>query len=64
MRPVRRALFRVVRHGPSMTLLGLGVLWATFKLAPYGVLPLGILVAMAIFLAPLVLGIKDLRDGR
>ena len=64
MKPATRALLRVARHGPSMTLVGIGVLWVTFKLAPYGVLPLGTLVAMAIFLAPLVLGIKDLHDGR
>jgi hypothetical protein len=63
MTPVQRTLYRVARHGPFMTLLGFGVLWLSIELQPYGVLPLGTIVAMAIFLAPIAIRLKELRDG-
>lgn len=64
MTPVRRTLYRVARHAPIMTLLGCGVLWVSLELQPYGVLPLGTMIAMAIFVTPLLLRIKELHDGR
>ena len=64
MSPVRKALYRVARHGPFMTLLACGVLWGSLKLQPDGVLPLGALVAMAIFLAPILIRWKEVVDGR
>jgi hypothetical protein len=63
MSPVQRMLYRVARHAPVMTLLALGVLWVSFKLQPYGFLPLGTLVAMALLLAPIVIRLRELRDG-